>query len=159
MGSRGPLQQDQRQRPRDTVAREELVKDDVVRGFPLPEATIFDDTGRAVAWHPMVERWWEAFRRSPMAQRVTEDVQWETLLAAMVVYNDAWWGGSRGRAMRITEFRAFFASYFITPGDLRRNGLEVVVPTGEEDDEGLAATGTDGNVTSLDDRRARLTDE
>lgn len=156
MGSRGPLQADQRQRGRDSVAREQLVKDDVVRGPDLPEGMLEGDS-----WHPMVTRWWEAFRRSPMAQRVTDDVQWETLMAAMVVYNDAWTSGVRGRAMRITEFRAFFASYFITPGDLRRHGLEVVEPTvgGGELEQG--ATGTDGNasVTSIASRRDRLADE
>lgn len=158
MGARGPLQADQRQRGRDTVSREQLVQDDVVRGPDLPSGMLEGEAD----WHPMVKRWWEAFRRSPMAQRVTDDVQWETLMAAMVVYNDAWTSGVRGRAMRITEFRAFFASYFITPGDLRRNGLEVVVPTGDEDDdEQLEATGSDGNasVTSIESRRQRLADE
>lgn len=168
MGERGPLQKDERVRARATVQRDKLVKDDVVRGFDLPVGALgyeenadgspfLDAKGKKVPipWHPRVVAWWEAFRRSPMAARVTEDVQWESLLGMMLAYQDVWTEGQKGRASRLAEFRSVWASYYITPGDLRRNGLEVEVPKNGEDETEGAPAGPPA-PTSLEGRRGSI---
>lgn len=169
MGDRGPLQKDQRVRDRDTAKRDALKVDDEVRGWPLPEGVLGylenadgslreDEDGEPipVPWHPQVVKWWEAFRRSPMAQRVVVDVQWESLLASMLAYQDVWTQGPKGRHSRLAEFRAVFTSFFITPGDLRRNGLEIEVPKADEEPKDESGKPTVAPVTSLEARKKRI---
>lgn len=151
MGDRGPLAKDERSRKRDNVDRDKLVADDVLRGPDLPT-----DFAPEAGWHAATLRWWNAFRASPMAKRVQTDVQWETLAGAMLLFDEYLTMGARGRTMRMTEFRAFFASYFITPGDLRRNGLEIVEPDPTVGD-GASSGPTPGTVsTSFVERRQRI---
>ena len=150
MGERGPLGKDERTRKRDNVARDQLVITGEILGPELPN-DLTPDGG----WHPAVVRWWDAFRTSPMAQRVQSDVQWETLAGAMLLYEDYLTVGYKGRAMRMTEFRSFFTAYFITPGDLRRNGLEIVDLSDESDN--AETHNPNGTVsTSFVERRNRI---
>lgn len=149
MGARGPLGKDERTRKRDNVTRDQLKITGEIHGYDLP--TDFAPEG---GWHSAVVRWWDAFRSSPMAARVETDVQWETLAAAMLLYQEYLTIGARGRVMRMSEFRAFFANYFITPGDLRRNGLEIVEPEAASDKTDTPDSGTVSN--SFVERRQRI---
>lgn len=149
--TRGPVPKLHRQRARDSKVREYIAADGEIRGFDLP-ADALDD---GEVWHPRVVAWWEAFRASPQAQLLVADVQWETLLVAMRLYQDLWSGQVRGRAMRAAEFRQILTQFLVTPGDARRSGIEFVFPDSED-----GATDPDAdNVASLAERRRRLLEE
>lgn len=141
----GPVPKLNRVRARDNKVREYIAPDGKIRGFDLPDDAL--EVGEE--WHPRVVAWWDAFRRSPQAQLVVADVQWETLLSAMRTYQDLWTGKSRGRSLRAAEFRQLLTHYLVTPADARRSGIEFVLPSDLDDEPPLDA----GNVASLADRR------
>lgn len=151
MGKRGPLPKTERARERDNKVTHALVADGVIRGFDLPADALEDDE----AWHPMVTKWWEAFRASPMAQLLTDDLHWLELMRAMRLYQDFWMGKARGRTLRAAELRASLTVFMVSPGDAHRHGLEILLP---EDAETELATNEPATVTSLDERRLRLLD-
>ncbi len=118
-----------------------------VYGFDLPE----DALGEGEAWHPVVVRWWEAWRRSPQAVTMSTDADWFELLACARLYND-FWSRQRGRTMVAAELRQRVSKFGATHEDRLRLRLTVELdePTPLGDPEAGAS------VTSLDDRRARL---
>lgn len=154
MGSRGPVPKLHTVRPSDSKVRETITFDGEIRGFDLPDEALEDGE----LWHPMVVAWWEAFRASPQAQLLVFDIQWHTLLGAMRTYQDLWTGQSRGRTLRAAEFRQILTQYLVTPGDARRSGIEFVLPEPADDEDDASRSGSP-KVTSLDDRRLRLTQE
>lgn len=151
MAQFGPVPKPNTSRARDSKVTERMSWDGVVRGFPLPQEALADDE----VWHPMVEAWWEAFRKSPQAQFLSSDLQWLTLLGAMRTYQDLWTGQARGRTLKSAEFRQILTQYLVTPGDARRNGIEFVMPEPDED----STPAESGNVADLSARRKRLTEE
>ena len=154
MGQTGPVPKLQRTRADKNKVNEHVAWDGEVRGFDLPTEALGPDE---VEWHPMVVKWWEAFRRSPQAQLLSSDLQWQTLLGAMRTYQDLWTGQARGRTLRAAEFRQTLTHYLVTPADARRNGIEFVVPDdgeGEHDN-----TPGSGSVSDLSERRKRLIEE
>lgn len=154
MGQTGPVPKLQRTRADKTKVNEHIAWDGEVRGFDLPPEAL----GPEEEWHPMVQKWWEAFRRSPQAQLLSSDLQWQTLLGAMRTYQDLWTGQSRGRTLRAAEFRQTLTHYLVTPADARRNGIEFVLPASDEDDDDEKST-PGGSLTDLSERRKRLIEE
>lgn len=153
MGARGPVPKLETSRARDAKVTDRLAWDGEIRGFDLPADALQSDE----SWHPMVVKWWEAFRRSPQAMLLSSDIQWETLLGAMRTYQDLWTGQARGRTLRAAEFRQTLTHYLITPADARRSGIEFVMPEPSED--GSDTPTGDGSVTDLSERRKRLIEE
>lgn len=151
MGTRGPVPKEQRTRARATAAREPIVPDEQVRGYALTNRLL---EGEDDEWHPFVVEWWEAFRRSPMAQRLVDDTQWLSLELAMPLMQQYITGGTRGSTLRIAELKSVFTAYHVTPADLLRSGLEVVKAA--EDAEAGKKAAVD---TSLEARRLRLVGE
>lgn len=149
MGTRGPLPKTERARERDNKVTHALVDDGKVRGIDLPESALEENE----AWHPMVTSWWDAFRASPMAQLLTDELHWLELVRAMRIYQDFWTGKARGRTLRAAELRASLTVFMVSPGDAHRHGLEILLP---EDAATELKTGAPATVTSLDERRLRL---
>jgi hypothetical protein len=87
-----------------------------------------------------------------MASQVLDETQWLTLAMAMPLLQTYVTGGSRGQTMRFDAFKSVCALFFVTPGDLRRAGLEVAAP-----DEYTVDGQEPASVASMDARRrARL---
>lgn len=145
----GPPPKLNRTRARDTKVTERMAWDGQVRGFDLPD----DALAPGEEWHPMVVKWWEAFRRSPQARLLSSDVQWSTLVLAARIYQDVWAGPDRGRAVRAGEVRQLLSQYLVTPADARRAGIEFVLPGAVPDSESTDAAALD---EVADKRRKRL---
>ena len=152
MGATGPVPKLNRTRPDKNKVTQHIAWDGEVRGFDLPAEAL----ASGEEWHPMVVSWWESFRRSPQAQLLSSDLQWETLLGAMRTYQDLWTGQARGRTLKSAEFRQILTQYLVTPADARRNGIEFVTP--QADDDGDNPT-TGASVSDLSERRKRLIEE
>lgn len=149
MAGRGfaPDQGNALQRSRDKTPAVVLSSHGRVYGWPLPD----DALEPGESWHPVVARWWEAWRRSPQAVTMATDADWFELLAAARVYQD-FWRKSRGRTMAAGELRQRMAKFGATHEDrLRlRWSIELNEPTPDGDPSELPA------VAHLDERRARL---
>jgi hypothetical protein len=149
------------QRGRDKVPTTPLRSHDRVYGFDLPDDALGETIERdadgkvisreAETWHPIVLRWWEAWRRSPQAVTMSTDADWFELLACARLYQD-YWTKTRGRTMLAAELRQRMAKFGATHEDRLR--LRLSVELGEPTPIGDPGEGA--TVTNLDDRRARL---
>lgn len=154
MGDRGPVPKARTVRERDGKVNETLYADGEIRGFDLPDDALDEDE----QWHPLVLKWWEAFRRSPQAKLLVTDVQWWDLVGVMRIYQDFWRSESRWRTARATALHSMLNGYLVTPGAARRHGIEVTLPPEDPAEAAAEAEKTKkpATVTSLDARRARI---
>lgn len=162
MAGRGPAPNpDHVRRNKDAIPTTPLRSHSRVFGFELPDDALGevverDDEGKVIScepekWHPIVVRWWEAWRRSPQAVTMATDADWFELLACARLYQD-YWTKSRGRTMAAAELRQRMAKFGATHEDRLRLRLTIELdeptPVGDPD--------AGASVTNLDDRRSRL---
>jgi hypothetical protein len=149
MAGRGPAPTGDRSRDRDNKETVKLVSDGKRRGPALPRNVLKDRAGKSIAWHPMTVRWWNHWRESPQALRMMTGPDWDFLLDTALMHHEMWsakkWELAAEVRLRVQKFGA-------TPEDRSRLRVEIGVGLPNE----APATVTT-NVTSIDDRRQRLT--
>lgn len=159
----GPPPSEKRSRARDTPTREVIRSDGKIGGPPLPPAELAlprlpkeqwadPKVPEHEQWHPMTVRWWENWRHSPQATRMTTEVDWDYMLDTALMHHVAWMSGGKN-SERFGEIRVRVAQFGATYADRLRLRLEIEVP--EEYAVGNGAKGNE-NVTSLQDRRKRI---
>lgn len=121
-----------------------------MRGFALPKGVLRDKNGDAQPWHKQTVKWWNAWRKSPQATRMLTEPDWQFLLDTALMHHQMW---EYGRWELAAEVRLRVQKFGATPEDRAR--LKVEVAVAQQPD----AHGAAGNVTSIDDRRARLTED
>ncbi|MDX2575885.1 hypothetical protein PV332_10375 [Streptomyces scabiei] len=153
MAGRGPAPKDPSKRRRRNAMEPEtvVVNDGELRGPELPEGAlgVDEDTGDVVAWHPMTQLWWAAWRKSPMAQTFGE-TDWLFLIDTALMHHTMW---AKGRWEFASEVRLRAAKFGATPEDRARLKLKVDDPA----PRAQAATQRPDNVSDITSRRARLT--
>lgn len=161
----GPPPKEKRSRARDTPVRETIKSDGKLGGFDLRELPedflplkpkhewANEKVPEREEWHPATLRWWDRWRSSPQATRMTTDVDWDYMLDTALMHHQMWVGGGRN-SERAGEIRIRVAAFGATYADRLRLRIEVEVP--EEYAVGNAKAGDD-NVTSINERRSRLT--
>jgi hypothetical protein len=150
MGGRGPAPQAARVRPTDNKARQaeitELEDTGELHGPPLPEGMLPDND----PWHPRTVALWESLRRSPLLAD-EPSLGWEFLLDTALMHHTMW---TRGRWEFASEVRLRLAKYGATPEDRQRLKLKIKTPIDKPQQS--KASGTDGTVSDIASRRARL---
>ena len=148
MAGRGPAPSVSRSRSRDQRRAEaavvEVVADDVVRGPELPER---DPLG--LPWPAQTRRWWESWRRSPLAVTFA-GTDWDYLTDTAVLHAALW----RGDVKAAAELRLRVALFGATPADRARLRLSVKSPAaGAAVPEARAAAAA---ASSASKRRSRI---
>ena len=150
MAGRGFAPKTERSRSRDSKRRAgeqtHVTADKRLRGPALPDGGLPEDQ----SWHPMTEKWWESWRRSPQAQLMTP-TDWQFLLDTALLHHTMWLGG---RTELAAELRLRVAKFGATMEDRLRLRLTIDPP---ETGAAKAPAAKQGSVTSIDDRRKRLT--
>lgn len=150
MGGRGPAAQPTRVRPTDNKARQaemtELEDTGELHGPPLPEGCLPD----AEPWHPRTVALWESLRRLPLLSE-EPDLGWEFLLDTALMHHTMW---TKQRWEFASEVRLRLAKYGATPEDRMRLKLKIKTPADKP--QPAKGTGTDGKVSDIASRRARL---
>jgi hypothetical protein len=161
----GPIPSESRSRARDNAVRDVVKSDGRLGGFdlrdlpedflPLKPKTEWADenTPEREMWHPATLRWWDNWRASPQATRMVTDPDWDYMLDTALMHHVTWMSGGRNTE-RLAEIRIRVAMFGATYGDRMKLRIEVEAP--EEYSVGGAKSPAD-NVTSLEDRRARIT--
>ncbi len=116
------------------------------RGPSLPKNVLPDGDD----WHPMTRKWWTAWRKSPQASRMLSDPDWSFLLDTALLHHIMW---QKGRWEFAAEVRLRVGKFGATPEDRLRLRQEIETPETTPVGSGPGAT-----VTSIQARRARLTD-
>lgn len=149
MVARGTLTSGKRQRPRDQQRLlrqfEDLEWDGHTRGFPLPKGVLLDGE----QWHPMTVQWWDTWRKSAQAMKMT-DTDWQELLSTAVLHHDMW---AHGNVRVAAELRQRVTRFGATVADRISLRMNLVEP-GAEDDGGVGASSP--TVTDIASRRSRL---
>lgn len=152
MAGRGPAQ-GAHTRDRSGVDRVLLVADGKTRGFPLPKGFVVDPkTGENVDWHPATMRWWNHWRKSPQSTRMLTQPDWDFLLDTALIHHWMW---SKGDFERAGEVRLRVQQFGATPEARQRLRVDVTIDRPDPTEAPAEAEQT-SNVSSLDDRRARL---
>lgn len=150
MAGRGPAPQAARVRQDDNARRQseitELEDDGQLHGPPLPEGCLPD----AEPWHPRTVKLWDALRRSPLLAE-EPDLGWEFLLDTALMHHTMW---TKQRWEFASEVRLRLAKYGATPEDRMRLKLKIKTPVDKP--QPAKSTGTDGKVSDIASRRARL---
>ena len=69
------------------LAQPVLTTDGDLRGPELPDGpTVLP---REQEWHPLILKMWEDLRRSPQAQRMGTDLDWDAALLTMIIADQA----------------------------------------------------------------------
>ncbi|GAA2577412.1 hypothetical protein [Microbacterium binotii] len=165
MAGNGPFPSESRSRARDNAVRDVVKSDGKLGGFPLPDDVLpllsekeqdpdyWEGEPQREQWHPQTVRWWQNWRESPQAARMLTAPDWDYLLDTALLHHQMWMSGGKN-SERAAELRIRVAMFGATYGDRLKLRLEVEVP--EEYGVGNAKPQGD-NVTSLEDRRARIT--
>lgn len=150
MAGRGFAPKAERSRPRDSKRRAaeqtHVTNDKRLRGPALPDGALPEDE----SWHPMTERWWESWRRSPQAQLMTP-TDWQFLMDTALLHHAMWLGG---RTELAAELRLRVAKFGATMEDRLRLKLTIDEP---EKPAAKSSSPAAAKVTSIEDRRKRLT--
>ncbi|WP_198517640.1 hypothetical protein [Microbacterium lacus] len=154
MAGNGPPANPTRSRSRDTVVRDMIKSDGKIGGFDLPDDVLPVDkeTGEREQWHPQTVRWWNNFRESPQGTRMVTAVDWDYLLDTALMHHVSWMSGGKN-SERFAEIRIRVAAFGATPADRMRLRQEIELPP----EQYPAGDGTSPNITSINDRRERLT--
>ncbi len=127
-------------------SRQTLRSDGKLGGYPLPEGALPDGE----LWHPVTQRWWENFRKSPQGTLMVTDVDWDFLLDTALIHHNMW---KNGRWEFANEVRMRVAQFGATPAARRALKMEIEVP--EPFSVGAPGGAT---VSRMDDaRKKRLT--
>lgn len=136
MAGRGPAPKDpatRRRRNADPVPSTVLAADEAVRGPELPVG--FD-------WPAPTCRWWETWRRSPMAQTFT-DTDWDFLLDTALLHAELW----AGNGAVASELRLRVAKFGATPEDRARLRVQIAEP--ESSPAGAERKGRYGHLRAV----------
>lgn len=117
-------------------------------GFKLPNVMVDPDTGEIEEWHPVTQKWWDAWRTSPQGAMMLSEPDWYFLLDTALIHHKMW---MNGRWEFASEVRLRVAKFGATVEDRMKLRQEIEAP------EQFAAGTKKGNVTSIDARRGRLT--
>jgi hypothetical protein len=148
MAGRGPAPAAQRTRERDNKDTIKLVSDGKKRGTALPPLW---QHGKRTKWHPRTIAWWNHWRLSPQAVRMMTEPDWDFLLDTALMHHEMW---TNGRWELAAEVRLRVQKFGATPEDRSRLRVEIGVAMPSDTKAEKRAR---SNVTSIDDRRARLT--
>lgn len=152
MGGRGPAPASAHTRSSNDKPTISLISDGTRRGPTLPARLLgLDKAGAPIKWHPATVRWWNNWRRSPQALRMLTSPDWDYLLDTARIHHEFW---TSGRWELAAELRLRAAKFGATPEDRARLGFEIA--TGKTD-EPKTSNAPVGNVSSIDERRSRLT--
>jgi hypothetical protein len=100
-----------------------LLQDGKVRGPALPRYSPSKYAyGKPVPWHPATKRWWNGWRRSPQAMRMTAEADWEFLLESAGLHHLFW---AENRTDLASELRLRQSKFGPTPEDRARIRMEV----------------------------------
>lgn len=151
--TRGPVPKANAARRNKQPEKMKLVASTRPRGPELPKNVLpyVKGTKRRQTWHPMTKKWWAALRRSPQANLMTTSMDWQFMLDTALMHHRMWTTGNFDLAAELRQRQAKFG---FTPEDRIRMRVEVVDPSGAE---GGTAPGVTGTVTSIQDRRNRMT--
>lgn len=152
MAGRGPVRASEHTRGSNDKPTISLVSDGKLRGPVLPKNVLGKDAhGAAIRWHPATVRWWNNWRKSPQSLRMLTQPDWDYLLDTARIHHEFW---KTGRWDLAAELRLRAAKFGATPEDRARLGFEIA--TGAPDEQ-KSSTAPAGNVSSIEDRRSRLT--
>jgi len=122
MAGRGRAPQEIRSRERDAKRQaaeiEKISADGSLRGSPLPKDH---------EWHPRTRAWWASWRRSAIAQNLTEN-DWDFLLDTARLHTEMWNGGP---ATLAAEIRLRVGAFGGTPEARMRLKMKVTDEEGE----------------------------
>ena len=137
-------------RPRDNARRQaeiqEVSDEGEIYGFDLPEGVLPNNE----SWHPQTVALWEELRRYPV-MKDESGLSWQYLVDTMALHHGAW---QRNNWERFAEVRIRLNEFGITP--LGRMRLKVKVKPKDDNLQQPKSTGTDGTVSDIASRRARL---
>lgn len=152
MAGRGPAPAETRVRPNDTARRQaeitELEDTGEIYGNPLPEGCL----PGGESWHPRTMALWESLRRLPLLKD-EPDLGWEFLLDTALMHHTMW---TKGRWEFASEVRLRLAKFAATPEDRMRLKLKVKTPVDKPEKKQAPPASTDGTVSDIASRRARL---
>lgn len=152
MAGRGPAPSDTRVRPNDAARRQaemtELEDTGELHGEPLPEGVLPDGE----AWHSETLKLWEGLRRNPLLADETE-VGWSFLRDTALMHTVMW---NKGRWEFASEVRLRLAKYGATPEDRMRLKIKIKTPLDGPVKKSAPPASTDGTVSDIASRRARL---
>lgn len=117
-----------------------LTSDGELRGFELPEGSTVLPKG--ADWHPLAKKIWNDWRKSPQAQRMGTELDWDSLLITMIQLDGALKSGKWGTAA--PEIRIRFNQFGDTPA--ARNALKFDAPGA---DDLSASRGVGSNVIPM----------
>jgi hypothetical protein len=150
VAGRGFAPKTERSRPRDAKRRAaeqtHVTADKRLRGPALPTPALPEDE----PWNPQTVKWWESWRRSPQAQLMTP-TDWQFLLDTALLHHAMWTSGKTDGA---AELRLRVAKFGATIEDRLRLKLTIDAP---DKPPAKASAAKQGSVTSIEDRRNRLT--
>jgi hypothetical protein len=101
-------------------------------------------------WHQQTKTWWSNWRKAPQAAAF-HPTDWDFLLDTALMHHTMW---TKGRWEFASELRLRVAKFGATLEDRARLRLDVETPSSPSRS---APAPTEGVVTSLSSRRARLT--
>jgi hypothetical protein len=155
MPGAGRVPSGNRARERDNKTAVKLVIDGKKRGVNLPQLRD-PETNKVVRWHPRTVAWWNSWRTSPQAAHMMTSPDWDYLLDTALLHHTVW---SERKLEMLSELRLRLAKFGVTPEDRARLGVEIStsLPGSSSDSPPATASRARGNVTEIDDRRARLT--
>lgn len=153
MAGRGPVPKPNAVRRNKQPERTQLVASTHPRGPELPKGVLPVDrrSGERETWNAQTKKWWGHLRRSPQANLIQSDVEWDYLLDTALMHHTMW---EKGRWEFANEIRMRLAKFGITPEDRLRLRVEIAEPSGAPNG---SEPGVTNNVTSITDRRKRLT--
>jgi len=128
------------------LAQPVLTTDGDLRGPELPDGpTVLP---REQEWHPLILKMWEDLRRSPQAQRMGTDLDWDAALLTMIIADQALKTGKWATAA--PEVRMRMNQFGDTPA--ARNSLKFDTPGADD----LAAGVTSGsNIVDFSEMQRR----
>ena len=165
MAGRGFPPSGNRARERDNRETTKVTRGTRLHGPALPKAEdvfpkmVDPETGAILEidlqrdWHPMTKKWWDGMRRSPLTVDCGPE-DWSFLLDTAFLHHLAW---TDGQPKLFAEVRLRAAKFGVTPEDRARLGIEITKPAPPTGQRKAKAKAAPSNVSSIEDRRARLT--
>lgn len=151
MAGYGPPPKDPSRRARNNkpAAALRMIEAERVEPYSLPDDLLpVDEDGYRDHWHPATLRWWDRWRKSPLAENLTA-VDWSELEATAVLHHEY----MRKRSFTLaSELRLRMAAFGATPADRMR--LRILVSDADVKDS--AGTAASLGVRSSRDRRGPL---
>jgi hypothetical protein len=146
-----------------TTNRRKAPANDIVKapskklGKPLPKGYLgIDKDGKVLEWHPATVDWWEDWRSSPQATRMSTGPDWKFMLDTALMHHTMW---KTQRFELAGEVRQRSAKFGATPEDRLRIRMEIEVPTVQSvgkpsDDPNVLPFERDARASKMAEREA-----